>query len=63
MLCNQSGQFVTYESDEHGFRNPLGIWDSTRAHLAVVGESFAQGYCVPDGKSFVTCTNRDTPSR
>jgi ankyrin repeat protein len=21
-LCNESGQYITYESDEHGFRNP-----------------------------------------
>ncbi len=53
VLCNESGRYVSYESDEHGFRNPRGIWSSGRADLAAVGESFAQGYCVPDGKSFV----------
>ena len=53
LLCNQSGQYVSYESDEHGFRNPRGIWRSRRFDVAVVGQSFAQGYCVEDGKSFV----------
>jgi hypothetical protein len=53
VLCNESGQYVIYDSDEHGFRNPTGIWQSARADMAVVGESFAQGYCVPDGQSFV----------
>ena len=52
VLCNESGQYVTFESDEHGFRNPSGVWNQYHADLAVVGESFAQGYCVPDGKSF-----------
>ena len=52
LLCNE-GQFVSYPSDEHGFRNPRGIWDSPRVDIAAVGQSFAQGYCVPDGKSFV----------
>ncbi len=53
LLCNQSGQYVSYESDEHGFRNPRGIWRSRRFDVAVVGQSFAQGYCVEDGKTFV----------
>ena len=44
VLCNESGQYVTYESDEHGFRNPRGIWSSARADLAIVGQSFTQGY-------------------
>ena len=52
LLCNQ-GQVVSYASDEHGFRNPRGIWNSPRADIAVVGQSFAQGYCVRDGKGFV----------
>ena len=53
LLCNESGQFVSYTSDEHGFRNPRGIWNSARADIAAVGQSFAQGYCVPDGSGFV----------
>jgi len=52
VLCNQSGQYVIYQSDEHGFRNPPGIWNTTQADIAVVGQSYAQGYCVPDGKTF-----------
>jgi hypothetical protein len=52
LLCNEAGQYVTYESDEHGFRNPAGVWRSDRADLALVGESPVQGYCVPDGKGF-----------
>ena len=51
--CNESGQYVTYESDEHGFRNPKGIWDSPRADIAAVGESFVGGFCVPVGRGFV----------
>jgi hypothetical protein len=51
LLCNQ-GQVVSYASDEHGFRNPRGIWNSPRADIAVVGQSSAQGYCVRDGRIF-----------
>jgi hypothetical protein len=53
VLCNENGQFVTYESDEHGFRNPKGMWHSRPIDIATVGDSFTQGYCVPDGKDFV----------
>jgi hypothetical protein len=53
VLCNETGEFVVYESDEHGFRNPAGTWSAASTDVAVVGESFVQGYCVPDGESFV----------
>jgi hypothetical protein len=53
VLCNESGEYVTYTSDEHGFRNPTGVWSSSRADLAAVGQSLTQGYCVADGKGFV----------
>jgi hypothetical protein len=52
VLCNEAGQYVTYVSDEHGFRNPPGVWDAAHVDVAVVGESFAQGYCVGDGAGF-----------
>jgi hypothetical protein len=53
VLCNESGEFVSYRSDEHGFRNPAGEWRSAHADLAAVGQSLTQGYCVPDGKGYV----------
>jgi len=61
VLCNESGRYITFESDEHGFRNPRGLWSQRRADLAVIGESFAQGYCVPDGKSFVDLLRAEYP--
>lgn len=61
VLCNESGQFVIYESDEHGFRNPRGLWSASRADMAVVGQSFAQGYCVPEGKGFVDLLRKEYP--
>jgi hypothetical protein len=53
VLCNETGQFVTYTSDEHGFRNPSGTWASSRIDLVALGQSQTQGYCVPDGTGFV----------
>jgi hypothetical protein len=51
VLCNESGQFLTYRSDAHGFNNPPDVWDSAPIDVAAVGDSFTQGYCVEN--SFV----------
>ena len=53
VLCNESGEWITYQSDEHGFQNPKGTWQSGHIDIAALGDSFAHGYCVPSDKSFV----------
>ena len=40
--CNESGSWVTFQSDEHGFRNPLGLWQSGTLDIAAVGDSFTE---------------------
>lgn len=44
--CNETGEWITFESDEHGFRNPPGTWSRHHTRLALVGDSFVQGDCV-----------------
>jgi hypothetical protein len=61
VLCNETGQFVSYTSDEHGLRNPRGLWTKSRADLAAVGQSWTQGYCVADGKGFVDLLRGEYP--
>lgn len=59
VLCNESGEFVTYRSDMYGFNNPQSVWKSTAIEIAALGDSFTQGYCVPPDKNFVaTIRNR-----
>jgi hypothetical protein len=53
-LCNEGGEFATYASDEHGFRNPKGIWALPQLEIAAVGDSFAGGDCVALGSSAVS---------
>jgi hypothetical protein len=43
VACNQSGQYLVYETDEHGFHNPKGIWQSGHIDIAAVGNSFTLG--------------------
>ncbi|MBI4383424.1 MAG: hypothetical protein HY579_05250 [Nitrospinae bacterium] len=54
LLCNESGAYVSYRSDEYGFNNPRGLWgDGGAIDIAVIGDSFAHGYCVEPGRHFV----------
>ena len=62
LLCNESGAYVTYQSDEHGFHNPTGIWRSERIDIAALGDSYVQGYCVPSDRSFVGLIRRQHPA-
>jgi len=52
VLCNEAGQWVVYDSDRFGFRNPESSWTGP-VDLATVGDSYTQGNCVADGDSFV----------
>jgi hypothetical protein len=62
VLCNENGQFVTYESDEYGFRNPKGVWKQRPVDIVALGDSFTQGYCVSSGKSFVDILRQQKPA-
>lgn len=61
VLCNESGSWVTYESDEHGFNNPRHVWQSN-VEIAAMGDSFAHGYCVPREQSFVGLLRQRYPA-
>lgn len=50
VTCNETGTWVMVETDEHGFRNPLGLYGPGVADIAVIGDSFAFGACVADGE-------------
>jgi hypothetical protein len=58
---SETGAYVMYESDEHGFHNPKGIWNTNRMDIAAVGDSFVEGYCVPFEKNFVALIRKRVP--
>ena len=62
VMCNESGEWITYRSDEHGFNNPEGIWQFRDISVAAVGDSFAFGACVPSDKNFVALIRRSYPA-
>jgi hypothetical protein len=51
ILCNESGTTIGYRSDSLGFRNPQSAWDSAQSRVALVGDSFAQGFCRPESET------------
>ena len=53
VLFNEVGSYVTYRSDERGFRNPPGMWSVDGLQLAAVGDSYTQGMCVKDHESAI----------
>ncbi|WP_173045767.1 hypothetical protein [Nitrospira sp. KM1] len=59
VYCNEQGKYILLQNDEHGFANPGGSWKNQNPDLAVVGDSFAHGACVPSEQS-VSALLRET---
>lgn len=59
--CNEGGQYVFLHTDEFGLNNPPGLLASRDVEIAVVGESFAVGHCVPPEESLVAVIRRANP--
>ena len=53
MLCNESGKWITFQSDRYGFNNPDLLWDQEIFYL-LVGDSFTQGDCVDTEKNIAS---------
>lgn len=61
VFCNESGEYIVYESDEHGFHNPRGIWARKPVELLALGDSYTHGVCVPSEKGFVAVVRARHP--
>ena len=59
---NPYGQYIFYQSDEHGFMNPKGLYDTERISIGIVGDSFAQGYCVKPEKNVAALIRQIYPN-
>lgn len=49
VLCAPEGNAILYKADRYGFNNPDNIYDSP-VDLMLLGDSFAEGFCLPQGK-------------
>lgn len=61
VFCNESGEYIVYSSDEHGFHNPSGLWDGA-ADIVALGDSYAHGACVPSDQGFVSLIRSRYPA-
>ena len=48
--CNENGMYNIFKTDRHGFRNPDKVWDEENIEIIILGDSFAHGSCVSEGK-------------
>jgi hypothetical protein len=62
VFCNEAGQWITYQSDRHGFNNPADVWDLEALDVAVLGDSFAHGACVPVNRNFTAVIRKHYPA-
>jgi hypothetical protein len=54
VICHDADGWHLYDSDEHGFHNPPGLWTSNHVDIAAVGNSRTLGLCVPSDQNFVS---------
>jgi hypothetical protein len=59
--CNEGGEYLVYQTDGAGFHNPRGLLANRRIGIAVVGESYALGHCVPPAQSVIGLVRRVYP--
>ena len=60
VYCKEIGAYTIYRSDEKGYHNPEGIW-SEPADIAVIGDSYVHGACVPSGSDYVSLIRQTFP--
>jgi len=59
---NEEGRYLIYHSDEHGFHNPLGIWEQPQIAVAAVGDSYTHGAQVPSDRNLMAPVRRRWPA-
>jgi len=61
LLCNEDGDWISYRADRRGFNNPDSVWNVPDLDVALLGDSFTQGYCVPPDHSFASLIRKQVP--
>lgn len=55
-LCREASGDITYKADKHGFHNEEWV---SEPDLALIGDSFVQGHCVPEEKQLASLLRAD----
>ena len=59
--CNETGEWVIYNSDEFGFNNPFGSFDIKNIQIVAIGDSFTNGYCLSNNLDFISLIRNEYP--
>ena len=51
IYCNETGEWLVYDSDRYGFNNNDSRWDKDEFEFIIIGDSFAHGACVKREKN------------
>lgn len=62
VVCNETGEYLIYKSDKHGFHNPSEIWQFGQIDIVAVGNSLTLGACVSSEQNFVALIRRRHPA-
>ncbi|MBF0158656.1 MAG: hypothetical protein HQL58_03965 [Magnetococcales bacterium] len=61
VYCNEIGPYMIFDADRHGFNNPDLLWQQQRPDLMLIGDSYTQGACIPDGKDLASSIRQAIP--
>jgi lysophospholipase L1-like esterase len=62
VVCNEIGNYLIYQSDARGFNNPPELWSGGPLDIAVLGDSYTEGRCVPSDQNMVALIRRRYPA-
>lgn len=62
VLCNEWGEWFWYVADERGFNNPPGLHRPDSLPVALIGDSYAEGWCVPPAQTLGAALRSRIPS-
>lgn len=62
VACNETGEYLIYQSDEHGFHNPKGLYSLNDMSIVAVGDSFTRGSCVKSEQNAVAVIRNTYPN-
>lgn len=62
VLCKESGVYLSIVSDEYGFNNPHGLWESPGISVAAIGDSYTYGICVEADETMAARIRRRYPA-
>ena len=63
ILCNETGNYITYKSDRFGFNNNDNKWKDKKVDSVFLGDSFTHGFCVTRDKNFISNYEKKTNSK